>query len=119
MFSQVVDLFFNLDSLGRHGQVQAVSQGDNCAYDRCIFGVIREVYQERLVDLQLFNREALQVTQGGISGTEIIDGQGTTQVTDRVKNGKRPFYISHHDTLSNLDHQFFRCQLTFLECRID
>jgi hypothetical protein len=68
--SQKVPLRLGLDAFGDNRQLQAMGKGDHRAGDRAVLGVAWQATHKTLVDLQLVERQTLQVGKRGIAGTE-------------------------------------------------
>lgn len=67
------ELAFGLDALGENRNVQAVPERDDGAHDRHRMVIIVEIANEDPVDLDLLEREGVQVGQRRISRSEIIE----------------------------------------------
>src|SRR5947208_7834749 len=70
---EMLELILGLDPLGDDIQFQTVRQLDDGTHDACIRRVRSHFRDERTVDLQGVNREAFEVVEGGIPGTEVVD----------------------------------------------
>src|SRR5450755_3485908 len=64
-----------LDALRDDGHPKVVPQVDGGAHDYCAIGVVRHAHYEGAVDLQLLDRQGLQVGHGRVTGTEVVDAQ--------------------------------------------
>lgn len=58
---QKVTLRFRFNALGNHPQTEALAQGDDSAANRGIVGIGEQVTDEGLINLQLAQRQSLQV----------------------------------------------------------
>ena len=65
-------LCLGFHAFGNHAQAHALAQGDDRADDGFAAGVGQGIENKRLVNLQLAQRQALEVTEGRIAGAEII-----------------------------------------------
>src|SRR5829696_2882522 len=70
--AQSPGLPMGLDTLGRDLKLQALSKADNGRNDRFIIGVLLKILHEAPVDLDMIHGKLLQMSQGGISGSEIV-----------------------------------------------
>src|SRR3990167_8237655 len=65
-------------TLGDDLHAQALTQLDNGAHDGRVVLVFQQVLHEAFVDLDLVQRQALQIAQRGVASTEVIDGDQRT-----------------------------------------
>ena len=72
---QRVRLGAGFDAFGNRAHAERLAHGDDGGHDGVVIDVIDHVQHERLVDLQFSGRQALEIGQGRIAGTEIVDGQ--------------------------------------------
>ncbi|MNJ48308.1 hypothetical protein D3C77_434980 [compost metagenome] len=99
---QKLQLLRQLHPFGNHRQIQAPGHGYNGADDLRIVGVLRRIAHKRLVDLQRIHRQALEVGQRRIPGTEIIHGKAhpiTLELTHLVDG---VFQVLDDDTFGDL-----------------
>ena len=73
VLAQERELFLRLDSFGHDHELQAVGHGDDGAHDGRVVGVRRDLRDEAAVDLQIVEREVLEVAQRGVAGAEVVD----------------------------------------------
>ena len=71
--SQHAQLRGRLDPLGYHVQPEAVGHRHNGAYDCRIDGIHVHVAHESAVDLEHVDRQATQIAQAGVAGSEVVD----------------------------------------------
>ena len=64
-----------LDAFGHRLQAEVVTEVDDRADDDGVVGVVVHVQHEGLVDLELVDREVLEVGEGGVTGAEVVDGE--------------------------------------------
>jgi hypothetical protein len=76
---QEVALLARFHALGDHRQPQAAPQGDDGAHDGGVVGVGQHVAHKGLVDLELIQRQALEVAQAGVAGAEIVEREAHAQ----------------------------------------
>src|SRR5262245_50349696 len=67
------DLLRGLDTLRDNIQRKLLRDHDDRAHDRGAVGTVREIANERLIDLEAGDREALEIAQAGIAGAEIVE----------------------------------------------
>src|SRR5258706_11572538 len=73
--AQKGELGFGLDALGDDVQPEVLRKVDDRAGQRRVVGVGRYVADERAVDLEGVDGEALEVAQARIAGAEVVHGQ--------------------------------------------
>ena len=73
--AQERQLFACLDAFGDHALLEISPHADHRADDGRRIRIGSDVAHEGAVDLQGVDREALQVTQARIAGTEVVDGK--------------------------------------------
>jgi hypothetical protein len=66
-------LRFRLHALGEHAEIQAAAEHQHRPDDGRIVQILGHPAHEGLIDLQLVQRETLQVRQRGIAGAEVVD----------------------------------------------
>ena len=59
-------------AFGNDIKAQHAAGSNDCGYDGQIFGIIHHVADKALIQFDRLSRELLQVSQGSITGTEII-----------------------------------------------
>lgn len=62
-FAQIIHLFVGFNSFGNHLQIQIVCHGDDCAADRGVIGCLRQVLDERVVDLDTVDGQAFYIAE--------------------------------------------------------
>src|SRR6185369_2890886 len=84
--AQLFDLGYALDALGERRHAQIASQVDNGPHDvQMLFG-IRHGHDEGAVDLEFVDRQADQMAERGIAGTEVVERQLETE-TAQLEQG--------------------------------
>ncbi|MNG30560.1 hypothetical protein D3C84_1161980 [compost metagenome] len=68
-------------------------------------GVVGEAADEGLVDLEDVQRQALEVTQGGIARAEVVDGQLHAEVFQLVQHRQGLFGLAHDEVFGNFQLQ--------------
>src|SRR3546814_20470263 len=72
MRSQIRQLHLGLDAFRDDGQAKTAGQRDDGAHDGGVILVAWNIAYERAVDLQAMDGKALQITELGIHGAEIV-----------------------------------------------
>ena len=67
-------LFFRLDAFRHHRQIEPAAERDHRADDGGGLLAMAEIGDEALIDLDLVERERLQIRQRRITGAEIVHG---------------------------------------------
>jgi len=62
-----------LDALGHDLQPEAAPEVDRRAHDRRVAGIVSHAHDERAVDLDLVERQAPQIGQGGLALAEVVE----------------------------------------------
>ncbi|MNG11324.1 hypothetical protein D3C84_948580 [compost metagenome] len=97
-------LLERFDAFGDHVQVQGVGHDDNGLDDFHVLGGFWNVLDERPVDLQGVQRQALEVSQGGIASAEVID---------RQRYAQGAYLLQQHQGIGNVAHQRILGDLQF------
>ncbi len=85
-------------------------------YDRRVVGIGGQATDKRAVDLQLIDREALQVAETGVAGAEVIDGDLHAERLQFVQHGDVLFGIVHGEALGQLHLQALSRQAGVGQC---
>src|SRR3954468_7625127 len=72
--AEQVVLLHLLDALRDDAEAQRVGDVNDGTYDGSVGRAPRDAGDERLVDLDLVDRQALEVGQRGVAGPEVVDG---------------------------------------------
>ena len=75
------------------------------AQKNSIFRAVREVSDERAVDLDRVHRQALQVPQRGVSGAEIVQRDAAASITQGIDEPGALFDVVERRGLGNFDDQ--------------
>src|SRR3569623_942117 len=75
----IIKLRDSLHALGRSTHAEALSEADDRPDDHLRAFSIRQIANERLIDLQLVEREAAQIAQRRVAGAEIIQRDPQTE----------------------------------------
>ena len=92
-----------LDALGAGPHAQAVAETDHGAHDRVGIGPGLERGDERAIDLDLVERELLQVAQARVAGAEVVHGDVHAKVLELAQRGHRRVGVLEQDALGDLE----------------
>ena len=81
-------LAFGFHAFGDHRELHAAAEGDDGAGDGGIVGIVGKAADERLVDLQDVQRQALEVAERGVAGAEVVDRQLYAETLEAVEDGE-------------------------------
>src|SRR3970282_570423 len=84
-------LLRGFDALGAYGYAELSAHRDDRFGDRLVFRVLRDLANERAVDLQRVYRKLLQLRQRRIARAEIVDRETHARFLDGVQSSERPF----------------------------
>ncbi len=101
-------LRLGLDALGDGGETEMPCHRQNGLGKGCIAGVAGQVTDEPAIDLDLGDRQGLQIAQAGIAGAEIIDREANAAGGQGVQD--RSCFVDAVDQkiFGDLDHQVVR-----------
>jgi hypothetical protein len=104
-------LLGGFDAFGDALQGQPGSEPDDGADDRGVRGVVDDIVDERLVDLDDVDRQQLaEVTQRGVADSEVVDGQQHAQLAEAGEHRARPADVGDDRRLGDLQAQPVRRQ---------
>jgi hypothetical protein len=103
-------LRLGLHAFGDDLHAQRARHLQDGAHDGGVAVVVGQAADEAAVDLELVDREALQVGQAGIAGAEVVDGQPHAQARQRLQPRQRLVGVAHQDGLGQLQLQQVRRQ---------
>ena len=102
-----LQLLGGLNALGDHLHAQAASDLDQRFGDGRIALVMRDVPEERTVDLEQVDRQVLEPCHRRITGAEIIDGDNHTQRPQGIE-GRHRFGFVDQRAFGDLDDEVVR-----------
>ena len=108
-----------LDPLGDHAQAEVVGEIDGRAHDHQIVVVVGHLEHERLVDLELVQRQALQVRERRVAGAEVVDRQADPEIVQPEQVSPRAVGIVHDRGLGELEGEPGRIDPPFGQQRAD
>ena len=91
-----------LDAFGDHLQPQRPPHVDDRAHDRAVALVAGQALDEATIDLQLPDRDPLQVGQARIAGAEVVDRQPHAEPGQRLQPRQRFLRILDQDRFGQL-----------------
>src|SRR5206468_1217859 len=92
-----------LDTLDEDALAQSPTERDNCLNNHAGIGGMFERHDKTPVDLELVERQSLQVSQAGIAGTKIVDRKLDPERTQFLQPVFGRFGIVDHYTFGNLE----------------
>src|SRR5262249_22270151 len=98
-------LLRGLDTLGRRIDVERAPEPCDRAHDRGAVGMARHALDERLVDLDLVEREHLQVAHRGIADPEIVEHDRNSEILDLMQDGQMFLVVIEEHSLGNFELQ--------------
>ena len=96
-------LLGGLDALGHDRHAEQVGELDDREDDGVARAILFQVGDEALVDLDDVDREALEVGERGVAGSEVVEGERHAELLQLVEDDERPFGVLHEDALGHLE----------------
>src|SRR5690606_13837799 len=93
--AQQLELTARFDPLGDHLEAQALGERDDRLGDRGVVRIGGDVLDERLVDLERLDREALEVQRRRVAGAEVVDREADAETVERLQLGDRLLGVAH------------------------
>ena len=103
MGAQLHQLRRFLDAFGRGLDVERMGELGDRADDRARAVAGQQVLDEAAVDLQLVEREALQIAERRIAGAEIVERDAHAERAQRVQQPQRRVAAFEEDRFGDLD----------------
>ena len=92
-----------LDALGNDRQFQRTPEADDRMHDRSRLRIGLQLHHEGLVDLDLVEREGLQIAEARITRAEIVHGDADAERLDVPQDRDRAGKIVDQHALGDLD----------------
>jgi hypothetical protein len=92
------------DALRDECQVECLAHGDDRLGDGRVVAVGGDAAAERLVDLELVDRQALEIAQGRLAGAEIIDGELDAHLAELAQDLQRVVGCPHDRLVATQGH---------------
>ena len=94
-----------LDALGHDLEPEVVAEVDRRAHDHGVVVALQHAQHERLVDLQLVDRQALEVAERRVAGAEVVDREPHAELAQPLEHGARADRVGQHRVLGDLQLQ--------------
>ena len=98
---------FVVHMFGDRTQIHARCNPDRRHHDFLVDRVIRQVADERAVDLHVIERETLEVLEGGQTGTEIVQCDAESLALEVIEQTRRGRRIADGFAFGDLEHNAF------------
>src|SRR5450756_1444449 len=95
-------LLFRFDAFGDHDFVEASAEAGDGADDGAGIALVAEIADERLVDLDLIERELAQVVERGVAGAEVVERQADAEILHLLHRLQGAFVVLEQQTLGYL-----------------
>jgi hypothetical protein len=116
---QALGLGFGLDAFGNGRGLQAVGELDDAAGKRLGSDVVGDLVDEALVNLDDLDREAPEVAERGVAGSEVVDRQRNPEPLELPQPAGRRLGLAGDDALGDFQGQELRRQVAVLEGKAD
>src|SRR5450631_1777427 len=90
------------DALGNDALLEVLAQINYGAHDGRVTGIGGNLADKGLINFQGINGKLTKITQAGIAGAKVIQGQVHAYVFESMKYGATGFDIRHEDALCEL-----------------
>ena len=104
-----------LDPLGDRDHAQRVAERDHGAHDRARLRIVRDLAQERAVDLEHVDRHVAQARQRRPSRPEVVDGELEAEPAELAQQRADPVGLPQGGGLGELHGQRIRRQVVGLQ----
>src|SRR5258706_2948280 len=99
-----------LHALGEDAEAEVVREVDRAAHHGAVAGVGDEAGHERAIDLDLVDREALEMGERGVAGAEIVEGESHADAFQAREDGDRALRFGDERALRELEHHARRVE---------
>lgn len=96
-------------------QSEALTHAHDRTNDRCGIGAFRQILHKGAVNLQMIQREALEVSQIRVASPEIVQRQTDAQRLQSVQALHHGLRLAHHHRFGELEVQVGRFQARFFK----
>src|ERR1035437_3132153 len=110
-------LLFRLDAFSDHGFVEAGAEAGDGTDDGAGVALVAEIADERLVDLDLIERELAQVVERGVAGAEVVERQADAEILELPHGSQGALALLEQHALGDLELEPLRMQSRLRECR--
>jgi len=104
----VLHLLFGLNTFRGRGHLKALCETSDCPHDSRRLLAFSQTFDERTVDLDLFKREAAQITQRGIPGAEVVHRNVHAEVPQAMEGRDCHLGVLHQHRFGDLELQAAR-----------
>src|SRR5690606_20872200 len=101
-------LFRALHTLGQYRQAHALGQQYDHLRNLGAVAVLQYAVHEALVDLQLIQRQPIQIVQRGVAGAEVVQREADAVLLELLHLGDDAFYLLRQGALGQLQLQSLR-----------
>src|SRR5258708_4014180 len=105
---QEFELGHGFYALGDDFEFHVVRHRDDAARNRRVVAIVRQVADERTVDLDAIDREALEIGQRSRTRAEIVDRDAHAGIAPRLQQLDRSLCAPHHHAFGNLEFHVLR-----------
>src|ERR1700722_8386100 len=100
-----MELLGGLHSLRRRANAHVLAETDRGSHDRQAFGTPKHFLDKGLVDLHFVELEGAQITQTGVSGAEIVQGNSHPELAQLPEYEYVLFAVSEHHAFGDLEFE--------------
>src|SRR5918998_867458 len=94
-------------------------QTNHTGRQHCCSGFFTKSTYERAVDLDVVNREALEIRQRRVTGAEVVQDRPHAKVLKHLKSGCRRRSVAHGGTFGDLQAEVVRIEADHIEYTAD
>lgn len=116
--SQHVTLCACFNPLSNDRQAHTVCQRNHCPGDCSVVWVHQDIAYESLVDLELVQRQALEIREGGVTGAKVVQRKADADGFQRIHLGYYVLDAGDQHTFSNFQLETMRIGTGELEHRL-
>src|SRR5450830_1640950 len=117
VLAQVVGLLLGFDAFGDDLQLERLGHAEDVGRHAAGGGIGADGVDEGFIDLECIQRQALQVGQAGVTGTEVVDGHGIAHRTGARQGDARRVDV-HEAALGGFQPDLLRFDAGVLQRRL-
>jgi len=118
-FEQVVELLPGLDAFRHRGELELLRQRHHGADERGVGTIGADIAHERLVDLELVHREAVEISERRVTRAEVVHRDAHAQRRELVQRADGMRSAVHDRRLGDLDLEAARREPGLHQDRLD
>jgi len=118
-FEQVVELLLRLHAFRDRSELELLRQRHHGADERGVGAVGADIAHERLVDLELVHREAVQIRERGVAGAEVVHRDAHAEGGELVQRADGVRGAVHDRRLGDLELEAARREPGLHQDRLD